>query len=45
MNGKTIEILDTDAEGRVTMADSLSFAVKEGASRILILQRLQVLAW
>ncbi len=35
MNGKTIEILDTDAEGRVTMADSLSFAVKEGATKIL----------
>ncbi len=26
MNGKTIEILNTDAEGRVTLADSLSFA-------------------
>lgn len=35
MNGKTIEILDTDAEGRVTMADSLSYAVKEKASRII----------
>jgi leucyl aminopeptidase len=35
MNGKTIEILDTDAEGRVTMADSLSFAVKEGATKII----------
>jgi leucyl aminopeptidase len=28
MNGMTIEILNTDAEGRVTMADSLSYAVK-----------------
>jgi leucyl aminopeptidase len=35
MNGKTIEILNTDAEGRVTMADSLSYAVKEGATHIL----------
>ena len=35
MNGKTIEILDTDAEGRVTLADSLSYAVKEKASRII----------
>jgi leucyl aminopeptidase len=35
MNGKTIEILDTDAEGRVTMADSLSYAVKEGATKII----------
>jgi leucyl aminopeptidase len=35
MNGKTIEVLNTDAEGRVTMADSLSLAVKEGATEIL----------
>lgn len=34
-NGKTIEILNTDAEGRVTMADSLSYAVKKGATRII----------
>lgn len=34
-NGKTIEILNTDAEGRVTLADSLSFAVKEGATKII----------
>ncbi len=27
MNGKTIEILNTDAEGRVTLADMLSYAV------------------
>lgn len=35
MNGKTIEILNTDAEGRVTMADSLSYAVKQGATEII----------
>ncbi len=35
INGKTIEILNTDAEGRVTMADSLSFAVKEKATKII----------
>lgn len=34
-NGKTIEILNTDAEGRVTMADSLSYAVKNGATEIM----------
>lgn len=28
MNGKTIEILNTDAEGRVTLADALSYAMK-----------------
>ncbi|HBB76608.1 MAG: hypothetical protein A2186_04310 [Candidatus Levybacteria bacterium RIFOXYA1_FULL_41_10] len=35
MNGKTIEVLNTDAEGRVTMADSLSYAVKEKATKII----------
>lgn len=35
MNGKTIEVLNTDAEGRVTMADSLSYAVKQGATEII----------
>lgn len=35
LNGKTIEILSTDAEGRVTLADSLSYAVKKGASEII----------
>lgn len=29
MNGMTIEILNTDAEGRVTLADALSYAVKK----------------
>ena len=28
LNGKTIEVLNTDAEGRLTLADSLSYAVK-----------------
>ncbi|MBI2931480.1 MAG: leucyl aminopeptidase [Planctomycetes bacterium] len=28
MNGKTMEIINTDAEGRVTLADSLSYAAK-----------------
>lgn len=40
LNGKTIEVLNTDAEGRVTMADSLSFAVKEGATEIIDLATL-----
>ncbi|CAN5184374.1 leucyl aminopeptidase [soil metagenome] len=35
MNGKTIEVLNTDAEGRVTLADSLSYAVKEKATKII----------
>jgi len=28
MNGKTVEILNTDAEGRVTLADTLHYAIK-----------------
>lgn len=34
--GKTIEILNTDAEGRLILADAVSYAVrKEGVSRVL----------
>ncbi len=35
MNGKTIEIDNTDAEGRVTLADALSYASNLGVSRII----------
>ncbi len=35
MNGKTIEIDNTDAEGRVTLADALSYASKLGVSKII----------
>lgn len=36
MNGKTIEIVNTDAEGRLILADALSYAVlKEKASTII----------
>ncbi|MFH1433619.1 MAG: leucyl aminopeptidase, partial [Candidatus Uhrbacteria bacterium] len=35
MNGKTIEIQNTDAEGRVTLADSLSYAVKQKPDAII----------
>ncbi len=31
MNGKTIEITSTDAEGRLVLADALSYAKKQGA--------------
>jgi len=31
MNGKTIEIISTDAEGRLILADALSYAKKQGA--------------
>ncbi len=35
MNGKTIEVLNTDAEGRLILADALSYAVKSGARAIV----------
>ncbi len=34
-NGKTIEILNTDAEGRLLLADALSFAVEERPAAIV----------
>lgn len=40
LNGKTIGVLDTDAEGRITLADSLSYAVKKGATEIIDLATL-----
>jgi leucyl aminopeptidase len=35
MNGKTVEILNTDAEGRLILADAVAYAEKEGANRIV----------
>jgi leucyl aminopeptidase len=35
MNGKTIEIISTDAEGRLILADALGYANKLGARRIV----------
>ena len=35
MNGKTIEVVNTDAEGRLILADALSYAVKLGAKAII----------
>ncbi len=35
MNGKTMEIISTDAEGRLVLADALSYAVREGARYII----------
>ena len=35
MNGKTIEILNTDAEGRLVLADAVAYAEKEGATKIV----------
>ena len=35
MDGKTIEIISTDAEGRVILADALGYAVRHEAKRIV----------
>lgn len=40
MNGKTIEVNNTDAEGRVTLSDALSYAVEQGATEIVDLATL-----
>ena len=39
-NGKTIEIINTDAEGRLVLADGLWYARREGATHILELSTL-----
>ena len=35
MSGKTIEIISTDAEGRLVLADALSYAVKNGLAPLV----------
>lgn len=35
MNGETIEVLNTDAEGRLVLADVLSYAVSQGQTHIV----------
>jgi leucyl aminopeptidase len=40
MNGKTIEVNNTDAEGRLILADALCYVVEEGAERIVDLATL-----
>ncbi len=39
-NGKTVEVLNTDAEGRLILADALSLAAEEGADAIIDLATL-----
>jgi leucyl aminopeptidase len=40
LNGKTVEVNNTDAEGRLILADALSYAVELGADRIVDLATL-----
>ncbi len=40
LNGKTIEIVNTDAEGRLILADALSYATREGFSPVIDLATL-----
>jgi leucyl aminopeptidase len=40
LNGKTIEVNNTDAEGRLILADALSYAVEQGAERLVDLATL-----
>lgn len=35
MNGKTVEVINTDAEGRLILADALCYAQKLGAGRVV----------
>jgi len=39
-NGKTIEVNNTDAEGRLVLADALAYCVEQGAERIIDLATL-----
>jgi Leucyl aminopeptidase len=39
-NGKTIEIINTDAEGRLVLADALWYARREGATHVIDLATL-----
>ncbi len=38
--GKSVEILNTDAEGRLTLADAISYAIEQGATEIVELSTL-----
>ncbi|MDQ3649988.1 MAG: leucyl aminopeptidase [Acidobacteriota bacterium] len=40
MSGKTIEVINTDAEGRLVLADGISYAKKLGATQIIDLATL-----
>src|SRR5438477_6735630 len=35
MSGKTVEVINTDAEGRLVLIDGISYAQREGATRVV----------
>ena len=35
LNGRTVEVINTDAEGRLILADGLAYAAREGATRLI----------
>jgi leucyl aminopeptidase len=35
MSGKTVEVINTDAEGRLVLIDGVSYAQREGATRVV----------
>lgn len=35
LNGKTVEVLNTDAEGRLILIDTLTYAIRQGATHIV----------
>jgi leucyl aminopeptidase len=35
MSGKTVEVINTDAEGRLVLIDGLTYAQREGAARVV----------
>lgn len=35
LNGKTIEVLNTDAEGRLILADAITYAIREGCTHLV----------
>lgn len=39
-NGKTVEVLNTDAEGRLVLADAITFALRQGATHVVDLATL-----
>jgi leucyl aminopeptidase len=40
LNGKTVEVNNTDAEGRLILADALTYCVQQGADRVIDLATL-----